>query len=199
MDKKARIAELLESISNDEKYNGCVFGANVVYFVIANGKLWEIPDNDGCGPRGGCCLDIITGPSVEKSEFIEKLMNELDFDECFFREMLEDFGEAEGIEDEEILDYFEENEDEDSVAIYKKIKRKLKGSKDLFEDLSDFVICVDRYGLESDTLYYEYEGEYYDLYDNICETGGPIGEFDSLSDDEWINVLEDIDRHIVKV
>lgn len=198
MDAKARINELLEMISNDEKYDGCVFEARCIYFVIANGKLLEIPDNDGCGPKGGCCLEVVKGPTAEENDFIESMMDELDFDECFFSEIIDDFCGVEDIEDEDILDYFEENEDEDSLAIYKKMRRKIKSAKSPFEDLTSFIIAVTRYGLDSDTLYYEYEGDYIDLHNNICETGEPMGEFDNLSDDEWINVLENIDRHIVK-
>ena len=44
MDEERRIEELLESISNNEKYNGCVFWGCGIYFVVGNGSLWEISD-----------------------------------------------------------------------------------------------------------------------------------------------------------
>jgi len=51
--------------------------------------------------------------------------------------------------------------------------------------------------LDSDCLYYEWEGEYIELHDNIADTGEERGYFDSMSDEEWIELLENIDKHIV--
>ena len=187
-----RIKELLEIISNDEKLKTSVFEAGNIYFVIGNSKLWEIPDNDGMGPKGGSMIEVIKGPSEDESEFVEMLMDDFDFDETFFDEIIFDFGDVEDIEDEDILDYFEENEDEDSLEIYKKMKRKIKAAKSPFKDLTSFINAVHLYGLDSDSLYYEYEGEFIELYNNICETGAPMGEYDGFSDDEWVTILENI-------
>lgn len=63
--------------------------------------------------------------------------------------------------------------------------------------LDDFVNALTRYGLNNGVLYYEWEGEHIDLHDNICDTGEERGYYDSLSDDDWIDLLENIDEHIV--
>ena len=47
-------------------------------------------------------------------------------------------------------------------------------------------------------MYYEWEGEYIDLHVNICETGKSRGSYDSMDDNEWIELLENIDEHIVR-
>lgn len=54
-----RINELLEAISNNDRYNGCVFWGRGIYFVIGNGKLWEISDDASCSPKGGWFPDIV--------------------------------------------------------------------------------------------------------------------------------------------
>ncbi len=194
MDEERRIEELLESISNNEKYNGCVFWGRGIYFVIGNGSLWEISDDASCSPRGGWFPDIVSGPTAEENACLQRMMDELGFDEYFFKEIIDDYGE---FDDEYVLEYFEDNEDEESAKIYRRMKKKIESGKTPFATIDDFASAVGRYGLESDCLYYEWEGEYIDLYDNICETGESRGSYDSMDDGEWIALLENIDEHIV--
>jgi hypothetical protein len=195
MDEERRIEELLESISNNEKYNGCVFWGRGIYFVVGNGSLWEISDDASCSPRGGWFPDIVSGPTAEEDACLQKMMNELGFDEYFFKEIIDDYGE---FDDEYVLEYFEDNEDEESAKIYRKMKKRIESGKTPFVTIEDFASAVGRYGLESDCLYYEWEGEYIDLHDNICETGESRGSYDSMDDNEWIELLENIDEHIVR-
>lgn len=195
MDEERRIEELLESISNNEKYNGCVFWGRGIYFVVGNGSLWEISDDASCSPRGGWFPDIVSGPTAEEDACLQKMMDELGFDEYFFKEIIDDYGE---FDDEYVLEYFEDNEDEESAKIYRKMKKKIESGKTPFATIEDFASAVGRYGLESDCLYYEWEGEYIDLHDNICETGESRGSYDSMDDNEWIELLENIDEHIVR-
>lgn len=195
MDEERRIEELLESISNNEKYNGCVFWGRGIYFVVGNGSLWEISDDASCSPRGGWFPDIVSGPTAEEDACLQKMMNELGFDEYFFKEIIDDYGE---FDDEYVLEYFEDNEDEESAKIYRKMKKRIESGKTPFATIEDFASAVGRYGLESDSLYYEWEGEYIDLHDNICETGESRGSYDSMDDNEWIELLENIDEHIVR-
>ena len=195
MDEERRIEELLESISNNEKYNGCVFWGRGIYFVVGNGSLWEISDDASCSPRGGWFPDIVSGPTAEEDACLQKMMNELGFDEYFFKEIIDDYGE---FDDEYVLEYFEDNEDEESAKIYRKMKKRIESGKTPFATIEDFASAVGRYGLENDCLYYEWEGEYIDLHDNICETGESRGSYDSMDDNEWIELLENIDEHIVR-
>ena len=195
MDEERRIEELLESISNNEKYNGCVFWGRGIYFVVGNGSLWEISDDASCSPRGGWFPDIVSGPTAEEDACLQKMMDELGFDEYFFKEIIDDYGE---FDDEYVLEYFEDNEDEESAKIYRKMKKRIESGKTPFATIEDFASVVGRYGLESDCLYYQWEGEYIDLHDNICETGESRGSYDSMDDNEWIELLQNIDEHIVR-
>lgn len=189
-----RINELLMFISNDERYSGCVFRGRGIYFVIGNGKLWEIPDDASCSPRGGWFPDIVKGPPAEEEACLTAMMESLEFDEDFFRELIDDCGE---FDEEYVEEYFEENDDEESLKIYRKIKKRIDSGKTPFASLNDFANALCRYGLDSDCLYYEWEGEYIDLHDNIADTGEERGYYDSMSDEEWIAILENIDMHIV--
>ena len=194
MDTERMIEELLESISNNDKYNGCVFWGPGIYFVIGNGSLWEIPNDASCSPKGGWFPEIVCGLSDEENACLQEMMEELDFDEYFFREYLYDYDEY---DDESILEYFEENEDEDALKIYRKMKKKVKSGKTPFDTMDDFVSAVGRYGLDVDCLYYEWEGEYIDFHDNVADTGEARGCYDNLSDEDWIKLLQNIDEHIV--
>lgn len=51
--------------------------------------------------------------------------------------------------------------------------------------------------LSKDDLYYEWEGESITFCDNIIDTDEAPGHCDSLSSEEWIEILSDIDRHTV--
>ena len=189
------IQQLLTTISNNDKYNGCVFHGPGIYFVIGNGSLWEISDDASCSPRGGWFPDIVSGPTLEENKYLEEMMKKYDIDEYFFSELIDDCGE---FDDEYVLEYFEDNEDVESAKIYRKMKKQIESGKTPFETIDDFVSALGRYGLESNCLYYEWEGEYIDLHDNICHTGEARGSYDSMSNEEWVTLLENIDDHIVK-
>ena len=195
MNEERRIEELLESISKNEKYSGRVFWKCGIYFTIANGSLWEISDDASCSPKGGWFPDIVSGPTAEEDTCLREMMEKLGFDECFFKEILGDYGK---FDDRYVLEYFEDNEDEESAKIYHEMKKRIESGKTPFATIEDFVSAVGRYGLENNRLYYEWEGEYIDLYDNICETGEPRGSYDSMDDSEWIETLENIDYYIVR-
>lgn len=189
-----RINELLEAISQNDKYNGCVFEGPGIYFVIGNGNLWEISNDASCSPRGGWFPDIVTGPTQEEKDCLSSLMETLDFDQYFFSDIIDQYGE---FDEDYVEEYFEENEDEDGIKTYKKIKRKVNSGSTPFASIDDLVSALIRYDLESDTLYYEWEGDFIEFHNNICETGEERGYFDNISNEQWINILENIDKHIV--
>ena len=122
------------------------------------------------------------------------MMQTMGFDETFFSSLIEDYCE---FDEEYVEEYFEENDDEDSLKIYSKIKKKLNSGKTPFKTVNDFANALVRYGLDSNCLYYEWEGEFIDLHDNIAETGDSRGSCDNMSNEEWIELLENIDKHIV--
>ena len=191
---KERITELLEKISNDENYKFKVFFAPRIYFIIYGGKITEISDDANCTPRGGWFPDIVCGPTEEENKSIETMMEKLGFDESFFLDMIDCYGE---FDEDCVEEYFEDNEDEESLEIYRKIRKKIDSGNTPFESVDAFASALGRYGLDSDSLYYEWEGEYLDLYESIAQSGEPRGCYDIMSDDEWVKLLEHIDDHIV--
>lgn len=191
---KNRINELLKSISNDDKYNGCVFWGRGIYFVIGNGKLWEISDDASCSPKGGWFPEIVKGPTEEEDKCLTSMMQAFGFDEDFFKQLIEDCCE---FDEECVEEYFEDNEDEKSLEIYRNIKKKIDSGATPFDSVNDFASALGRYGLDHNCLYYEWEGEYIDMHDNISDFGESRGYYDSMSDAEWVELLKDIDNHIV--
>ena len=194
MDEESRIKELLEAISNNEKYNGCVFHGGGVYFIIRNGEIWEMSDDASCSPKGGWFPEIVHGPTEVETECMDRMMEELGFDEEFFKGLIEDYLE---FDDEFALEYFEENDDEQSAEIYSKIKERIESGETPFETIDDFVKALGMYGLDDGGLYYQWEDAYIDLYDNVVDTGDVRGSYDYINDDEWIKILENIDAYIV--
>lgn len=194
MNTEHKIEELLQTISSAEKYNGCVFWGPGIYFVIWNGSIWEISNDAGCSPRGGWFPPIVTGPLEEETNCLDEMMKSIGFDESFFNDIFYAYDE---FSDEYAVEYFEENEDEKAFDIYQKIKDEIESGRTPFTDIEDMVSVLSRYELEPDILYYEWEGEFIDFYDNIVETGEGRGRYDRLDDSEWIEILNNIDKHIV--
>ena len=188
------VEELIKIISNNAKYNGCVFSGPGIYFVIVNGSLWEIPDDASCSPKGGWFPDIVSGPSKKEKACMTQMMERYGFDMYFFSDIMWDVGYY---NHEEFVEYYKENEDLESLTVYRKIKRRIDGGKTPFRDMEDLIEALKRYDFEDGHLYYEWEGEFIDLHDNIRECGEHRGYYDSLDDAGWIKLLENIDDHIV--
>ena len=189
MSNENRLNELLETISQNEKYKGCVFHGPGFYYIVVNGKIWEMTDNsDGYYP------EIVSGPTVEEKECLTSMMDSLGFDEDFFRDYLDDCFD---FDEEEAEEYFEDNDDEDYLKIFRKLKRKVASGKTPFASMEELVSALMRYELDGDTLYYEWEGEFIEFYDNIRDRGECRGYYDSLSDGDWIEILEGIEWRVV--
>lgn len=185
-----KMEALLKQISGNKKYLGRVFRGPSVYFAIVDGGILAIPDDGGGSPQGSPLM-IIAGPTEEEKECIQHLMDTLDFDETLFSDMLDMCDE---FSEDEAEDYFDENEDEDALEVYRAIKRKVKSGKTPFPSMERFFAALSMIELDSG-LYYEWEGEYIDLYENICECGEAPDSFDYISTAEWVEILENLDRH----
>ena len=164
-----------------------------IYFVIVNGGILTISDDASCSPRGGWFPAIVTRPSEEEKECLQALMDALDFDETFFSELIEECGE---FDEDYVEDFFTDNDDEDSLKIYRKIERKVKSGKTPFESMEQFVSALARFELDDD-LYYEWEGEYIHFFNNICDCGEEPGNYDNISTAGWVEILENLDSHFV--
>ena len=55
-------------------------------------------------------------------------------------------------------------------------------------------IEVDDFG----ELCYEWEGEWINLYENVCNCGEEPGSYDSLSADDWVRILGNLDDFVVE-
>lgn len=188
-----RKEELLKQISADEKYHHCVFWGPGIYFVIVGGRIWTISDDAGSSPHGGGFPDIVTGPTEEEKECLQGLMDTMGFDETFFSEVIEDYGE---FDEEYAEEFFSDNDDDDSLKIYRKLRRMVNSGKTLFKSIEDFASALARFELDDD-LYYEWEGDYIHFFGNIYDCGEAPGYYDELSTAEWVEILEHLDRHIV--
>ena len=189
-----KLQTLIRAISEDEELSNNVYEASGIYFVVTNDKIYEISDDASCTPRGGWFPEIVKGPTEEESKSMKTLMEELDFDEYFFDDMIDACGE---FDEESALEYFEE-ENEEAFEIYKQIQEMVNAGKTIFENMEAFADVLRRYGLNCNELYYEWEGEWIPFYDNICETGESRGYYDNLSDEDWIEILENIREHKVE-
>ena len=194
IDENPVLAKLIHDISENEDLSNNVYSARGIYFVVVNDAIYEISDDASCSPRGGWFPDIVKGPSDEEAAFISKCLEKYDIDEYFFDEYLEDAFEY---DEDSALEYFEEN-DEDALKVFKALLKAVEKGNTPFETMDDLISAFRRFGLDGDTLYYEWEGDWIPFYDNICETGEGRGYYDSLSDDEWIKILENVIVHKVE-
>jgi hypothetical protein len=188
-----KFESLLHRLCEDERYNGRVFHARGVYFTLGVDEILEISNDVACTPRGGF-PDLFFGPSAEEKACIEGMMEKIGFDEFFFDEMIED---CFGFDEEEALGYFEEN-DEDALDVYEEMRAWVNGGKTVFDSMDDFVNALRRIDLDEDVVYCEWEGDFIDLYENINETGEVRGTYEDASISEWIEVLENLDKHMVR-
>lgn len=97
-----------------------------IYFVIVNGGILTISDDASCPPKGGWFPAIVTGPTEAERECLQKLMETLEFDETFFTELVEECGE---FDVDYVEDFFNNNDDEESLKIYRKIEQKVNAGK----------------------------------------------------------------------
>ena len=106
---RIRLNELIHDISSNPDYDGCIFNDHGWYFIITNDEISLLSDTDTCSLK---CTPIsaFTGPSQEEHDFIEKLMDEIGFDEYFFNEAYDEFW---GYDEERFLEYYADGYDEE--------------------------------------------------------------------------------------
>lgn len=203
-DAQIRLKELIHEISSNSDYDGCIFNDHGWYFIVTNDEISLLSDTDSCSLKG-TPISAFTGPSPEEHDFIEKLMDEIGFDEYFFNEAYDEFW---GYDEERFLEYYADGYDEEDEAyededppenllIFKAIVEKVETEDSPFGSMDDFVEAVRMYDLEPDVYYYEWEGEYIELYENIADCGDSFEDHVTEDDEfeEWIETLENIDNY----
>lgn len=204
---KNRLNELLNQISNNPEYQGETFSYSGIYFEICDSEIYEMPNDFSYSPRGGSGLDTFYGPSKEENDYMEWLMKELDFNEYFFQELIEDYGyfSEENAQEYFELEYLEDmewdvDEDEkdmlDKARTYLAIVKHIEEDDSPFDDIQNFSETLEYYGLESDRLYYEFEGEICDFLETCSVAMEPRGTFEDFTDEKWIEILENISEYI---
>ena len=189
-----RLSSLIHKIDKDEKYAFKVFWAPGIYFSIINGEIFTISNDASCSPRGGWFPPIVTGPTAIEKACLNQMMAEWHFAESFFDDVINYYGE---LQLDYAFEYFEENDDEDALEILKKIEHALLSKKTPFESIEELASALRRIDLETNELYYEWEDVFIHFYNNIWECGEKSGTYEDLTQEEWIEILENIDKHIV--
>ena len=206
-DVEVKFAILLKKIANDPKYAGAVFEDSSFYFVVGEDGIACMTNMSGDSPKGGSYLYTVSGPTEEEHKFINDLMEKLNIDEYFFSEMIDaccEFDEEDAFnffnEAAEEFDYEEDADETKNFEIYKKIIAAVKEKDSPFKSVNDFYDAFERDPwCDPGCLYYKWEGEYIDLYDNICECGENWEDEGSYYIEEWVDILENIDDYLVKV
>jgi len=201
-DAQIRLNELIHEISSNPDYDGCIFNDLGWYFIVINDEILLLSDTDPCSLK---CTPIsaFTGPSQEEHDFIEKLMDEIGFNQYFFDGA---YGQWFGYDEDDFYEYFADGYDEEvdgeddipeDLAKFKAIIEKVNGESSPFESMDEFVGAVRRYDLDPDVYYYEWEGDFIDLYENIADCGESYEDYFTEDDEfeEWIETLENIDNY----
>ena len=190
------VKKLLEKIENSERFSGRVFEKEPYFFTVSGGELHIMPSDTGESVKGSWFPPLVAGPNKKQRIFIDNLMKEIGFDEDFFDDYMEEYME---FNEEWLQDYFEETEDKTSSRIYKKIKERVESDDSPFTNMEDFTNILGRYDLDGDRLYYKWEDDYIDLYENVCDVGDPRGVYEDWDDDDWIEILTDPEDYLVRL
>ena len=189
---EAKLEALIHEISERDDFE--VYEAGSVFFIVSNDFIKEIPNDASCSPKGGWFPDIVRGLSKEESDKLETLMEDHDFSPFFFDDFLSEYFEY---DEDSAREYFEEQSDEDK-ATFERILKLFDSENPPYDSIHDLISAMKRCELESDTLYYEWEGEWIPFYENIVDTGEDRGYYESMSDEEWLRILENIDSYRVE-
>ena len=191
---------VLSEISEDEKLADNVYLGDCIYYVIRNGEIYEITDDAGDLPRGGWFPEIIRGLKPDVKECIDKIREEVeeaaDIDELY--NLIKENLNEDCLDDDEILEMLKDMEELDCLKLFRKLKRAVKKTADMFSDVTEFFQAYQKYDLDPNTLYYWWEDDYIDLYDNIQSFGEPRGSFEEFSAQEWLEELCDLENTIVE-
>ena len=154
----------------------------------------DICDDAGNCPRGDIFPEIVTGLVDDDFMVLKAFMEDIGFDENFFSEVHAEYGY---FDENDAAAYFADRGDKDSSEVLDRILSAISCSTSPYTSWKDFWHTYHRIGLDKDILYFAWDGEYVDLYENIRVTGDKRGNYDSMTFAEWVDVLTNIDHFIV--
>lgn len=179
-----------------EDAQGNVYESNCAYFVITEDDIYEIPTNTGDTPKGGSYLDLFYGPAKEKQDAAKIIMDKYSIDEYFFINIY-DWPEDYDLEGEEAFSVFEGNDDDKrNSGIIREIQNTVISGKTPFKTVAEVAETFKLYGLDPACQYYEYDGEYFEVEENILECGEPRGTYSGNSDYDWLEILDNLDDYL---
>ena len=208
------LEEMIHVFCTDPRFEYRVFEDRAYnYFICHNDEITVMSSLLNDSPKGGSAFAVFYGPSPEEDAALKRLMGAYSFDEEFFMPLLDYLMEfEEGISEDytpedietaimEMYDFDPDDGDEDDddvdpemtrmLQTYRSIQTEIDAGRTPFADMQDFSVKLRRFGLDDDKLWYFYEGEYFDLWGNICECGDGREESD-MSDAEWLELLIEI-------
>ena len=196
MEEEGRLEQLVEQLAEDDNVSGKVYETCGIFFIITTGRgIVEMSSESGASPRGGNSVEVFRGPSDDVKQMMSGIITKLNISEDLIDTLSEYFNPwyaeescMEGLEDEL------SREDYDTLM---NLKRIIDTGKSPVDSIAEFIELYQKMDLDHNTLYYEWEGEFIDLYDNICECGEESISTGYLSEDEWIDILENLDIYAV--
>ena len=192
-EENPNLASLFQEISENPELCGGVYEVNGAYFIVREDGIREISTNASDAPRGFWFPDIVVGPTSEESKAVKELMEKYNIGADFFTECYDSISEF----DSDIAkDYFEDEEQYEKLSKFTLMRKDVKDGACVFKNMDALVKAFRLYGLDN-ILYYEWEGEWVDFYDNISDFGECRGTYESLDDEEWIEVLENLESYRV--
>lgn len=188
-----QITRKLHEISKTPELSACVFECATFFFVVKDGEILEMPNDASESPKGGWFPDIVTGLPSELEDYIRSHQGQLDFDDEFLEDLQENVDDDMSTED--IIALYDD--DEDRQDCLRRLAELLADPSCPFHSMQHYLACLPLFGLEPDRLYYEWEGDYIDLWENVADCGEERGSYDDFEPEDWLEVLNDIRSYIV--
>ena len=214
---EAALNEMIHIFCTDPRFNYQVFKDNTYYyFACSNDEIFMLSSLTNDSPKGGYAYEVFTGPTQEERDALLRIMERYGIDSEFFVPLLDDMSEFdEGLDEDmeldeiessimEMYDFDPDNDDEDDadadadpemvtmLDVCRTVQAEIAAGNSPFTSIPDFSVKLRRYELDNDTEYYFYEGEYIDLFDNICMCGEFREDCSDMSDAEWLELLIEI-------
>jgi hypothetical protein len=213
MKKLELLKKMIANINNSEEYKDTVFQAEDMFFVISDNKILAIYED-------GISGYFIPNYTEEELKEVKRIEKELDLDYMVF---LPCKGDA-GCCLDDLIECYENNDKEDKVEQIENLLDVLSDERSMFFNREEDFLSIFLYPeLQSGVPYvhrdWDHDEAYYygldysigvcdPLYDVIVEKPDfvypdYIEDYDDRTEqenecDRWIEILSEIDKHIVK-
>ena len=192
-EQKQAFEDFIKILANDDKYDGEIFEGYNCYYVISDAGLRAISNDASCSPKGGWFPEIVTGLPSEQTKHALEIAQKLNIDIDFFRKAKEDMCvDICDIDCKDFLEYYEEDNEED-LKNYKKLETMVVSGETKFEDMTQLIKAFLLNELDAGVVYYEWEGTWIDMYENILDFGDDIYELNEIA--EWLELILEEDAY----